>query len=57
MTSYVHELDDKFRQQSNRTYRRILAALPLQVASRYGYAPGAQETWEEKLREAVAEKN
>ena len=32
MTNYVMELDEEFRQRSNRTYHRILAAIPVEVA-------------------------
>lgn len=54
MTNYVMELDEEFRQRSNRTYHRILAALPLKVAERYGYAPTERDRLGEQLRAAVA---
>jgi predicted dehydrogenase len=57
MTNYVMELDEEFRQRSNRTYHRILAALPLEVAGRYGYSPTAQDRLEEQIRAAVAAKD
>ena len=57
MTNYVMELDDEFRQRSNRTYHRILAAIPLEVANRYGYSPTAQDRLEEQIRAAVAAKD
>ncbi|MDF1844357.1 MAG: hypothetical protein P1U77_23215 [Rubripirellula sp.] len=37
MASYAEEADDEMRHKSNRTYRRILASLPVDVATRYGY--------------------
>ena len=37
MAHYVTERDEELRQASNRTYRRILASLPPEVAERYGY--------------------
>jgi len=36
---YVTEREEQLRQASNRTYRRIVAALPPEVARRYGYVP------------------
>ena len=57
MTNYVMELDEEFRQRSNRTYHRILAALPLEVAGRYGYSPSTQDRLEEQIRAAVAAKD
>lgn len=54
MTNYVMELDEEFRQRSNRTYHRILAAIPVEVAKCYGYSPTAQERLEEQIRIAVA---
>jgi hypothetical protein len=57
MTNYVMELDEEFRQRSNRTYHRILAALPLAVANRYGYSPTARNQLEEQVRAAIAAKD
>jgi len=36
---YVTEREEQLRQASNRTYHRIVAALPPEVARRYGYVP------------------
>jgi hypothetical protein len=56
MTHYVEETDPEMREASNRTYRRILASLPAEVARRYGHAeeerPPATE--EQQLQQAVA---
>src|SRR3954447_6052940 len=48
MTHYVRVL----RPKSNRTFARILAELPPEVAQRYGYA-AEQPSLEERLRLAV----
>jgi hypothetical protein len=52
MTNYVKENDEEMRERSNRTYQRILASLPPEVAHRYGYtgdaghsAPGKASCW------------
>jgi integrase len=37
MRHYVTERDEELRQASNRTYARMLASLPPEVATRYGY--------------------
>ena len=39
MRHYVTERDEELRQASNRTYARILASLPPEIATRYGYPP------------------
>jgi integrase len=39
MRHYVSEHDEELRHASNRTYARILASLPTDVATRYGYQP------------------
>ena len=58
MTNNVMELDEEnFRQRSNRTYHRILAALPLEVANRYGYSPTTLDRLEEQVRAAVGAKD
>ena len=57
MTNYVMEIDEEFRQRSNRTYHRILAALPLAVANRYGYSPTTRDQLEEQVRAAIAAKD
>jgi hypothetical protein len=57
MTSYVRETDEELRQASNRTFRRILASLPSEVAFRYGYVEKAATKLEEQLQAAVDAKN
>ncbi len=57
MTNYVTESDEEFRQRSNRTYHRIVAALSLEVADRYGYSPTSQDRLEEQIRAAAAVKD
>jgi integrase len=39
MRHYVMEQDEELRQSSNRTFARIVASLPPEVATRYGYPP------------------
>jgi integrase len=39
MRHYVSEHEEELRHASNRTYARILASLPTEVATRYGYQP------------------
>ena len=51
---YVTEGDDQLRAKSNRTFARLVAALPPEVASRYGHAPVPDDPGE-KLRTAAAE--
>ena len=34
MTNYVKETDDEMRRKSNRTFQRIIASLPADVADR-----------------------
>ena len=54
MGHYVTERDEELRQASNRTYRRILASLPPEVARRYGYVPENGATaLKLRLREAT----
>lgn len=36
-TSYTEEADEELRHKSNRTFRRILRSLPVDIATRYGY--------------------
>lgn len=56
MTSYVKETDEQLRQASNRTFGRILASLPANLARRCGHAGGNGEM-EEQLRQAIEGKN
>jgi integrase len=53
MTNYVKETDEEMRQRSNRTYRRILASLSSEVATRYGYVLDPRSEMENELRVAV----
>ena len=53
MTNYVEEHDEEMRQRSNRTYRRIIASLPTDVAERYGYVRDSKADLEERLRAAL----
>ncbi len=53
MTNYVKETDEAMRQRSNRTYRRIMASLPAEVAERYGHVWDARSELEERLRAAT----
>jgi len=46
---YVTEREEELRQASNRTYERILASLPSEVAIRYGFVPDCQVMQLEKL--------
>jgi hypothetical protein len=57
MTSYVTEEDEELRHRSNRTYWRIVAGLPLEVAQRYGYVESATDRLEQKLQAAIAAKD
>ncbi len=54
MKHYITERDEELRQASNRTYRRILASLPPEVAFRYGYvAENGSAQLEAKLKAAT----
>ncbi len=53
-TSYVGESDEEMRAKSNRTYRRIVASLPPDVAERYGYVEAGIDPLVERLHAAVA---
>ena len=57
MTSYVKETDEELRARSNRTYFRILASLPGEVARRYGHADDDTQQMERLLRAAMAAKD
>ena len=57
MTNYVQENDEEMRQRSNRTYRRIIASLPAEVAVRYGHVRDARSELEERLRAALDAKD
>jgi integrase len=49
MASYADEDDEELRHRSNRTYRRILGSLPVDVACRYGYQEKPSDRLIEKL--------
>jgi lysozyme family protein len=51
------EEDEELRHRSNRTYWRIVAGLPLEVARRYGYVETATDRLEQKLQAAIAAKD
>jgi integrase len=56
-THYITQSEAQLRAGSNRTFRRILASLPTEVAYRYGYEEAATPGLEEQLQAAVATKN
>jgi hypothetical protein len=56
MTSYVKETDEELRQASNRTFARILASLPHDLALRCGHVESGGDV-EERLRRAVEAKD
>jgi phosphodiesterase/alkaline phosphatase D-like protein len=57
MTSYVKETDEEMRQASNRTFHRILAGLPPEVARRYGHVEKTASDLEGQLKIAAAAKD
>jgi len=57
MTNYVKETDEQLRRASNRTFRRLLASLPSEVAQRYGHEENRMEDLEAQLREVIAAKD
>jgi integrase len=57
LTSYVKESDEEMRAKSNRTYRRIAASLPPEVARRYGHEEVDTDTLVQRLQEAVSRKD
>ena len=54
MTHYVEESDPEMREASNRTYHRIHASLPPEVARRYGHADESAKLEERLAEEGVA---
>ena len=57
MRHYVTE-QEELRHASNRTYTRILASLPQETATRYGYLPDSQtDDLEVRLEMAAKAKN
>jgi integrase len=57
MTSYVKETDEEMRQKSNRTFHRIRASLPSEVAKQFGYDEEAVDPLKKELAEATAAGN
>jgi hypothetical protein len=55
--SYLKQSDKELRDESNRNYHRIAAALPPEVARRYGYEEANLTQLEERLAAAVAAKD
>lgn len=53
---YIKETDDLLRKRSNRTYQRILAGLPADIARRYGHVE-ASPSLERRVQEALAARN
>jgi integrase len=55
MASYVRETDEQLRAASNRTYARIVAAFPAELAARLGFErPQPINPDEEEIKKAVA---
>ena len=50
---YVDEEEEELRQKSNRTFARIVAGLPLEVAARYGHIASETCLLESQVRSAV----
>ena len=57
MAAYVKETDDELRARSNRTFARILASLPAEVARRYGHVEQVPTPLEKQLAEAITAKD
>lgn len=57
MSHYVQESDDQMRHASNRTFHRILASLPSEVASRYGHRDPNPGDVKQRLDEARLQEN
>jgi hypothetical protein len=57
MTHYVQERDPELREASNRTFGRLLASVPTEVAVRYGHVEVAKSNLEKYLQEAITSKN
>ena len=58
MRHYVTEQEEELRHASNRTYARIQASLPQEIATRYGYVPENQtDDLEARLDSAAKAKN
>jgi hypothetical protein len=57
MTNYVKETDEEMRRKSNRTIQRIIASLPPEVASGYGYVEKVKNLLHLNMEAAVADQN
>jgi integrase len=57
MANYVRETDEEMRQKSNRTFRRIIASLPLAVARQYGHVDSNHAILRQEVQAAVAAEN
>jgi hypothetical protein len=57
MTSYVKETDEETQQKSNRTFHRICASLPPEVARRFGYIEEPVDPLQVQHAEATAAGN
>ena len=57
MTSYVKETDEELRQKSNRTFHRIHASLPPEVARRFGYVELPADPLKQQIAEAMVAGN
>lgn len=57
LTNYVSESENELRERSNRTYRRIVASLPPEIAQVYGHDEINVTELEQKIRRAVKKKN
>jgi hypothetical protein len=56
MTSYVKETDELLRQASNRTFARVQASLPMDLARRCGHVEVDADV-EERLRRAIEDRD
>ncbi len=55
--NYLRKGDKEWREESNRNFHRIAAALPQEVAARYGYVEVVTLDLEKKLLEATSAKD
>jgi len=57
MKHYVEESDPELREASNRTFKRVSASLPTEVACRYGYMEVVATELENRLQSALKSGN
>lgn len=57
LTSYVNETDEEMRPKNNRTFNRIVAGLPDDVAERYGDDKRKSDRLQMRLAAAEASQN